>query len=218
MAPGVFAIPIARYWTQATDLDGEFAVSEIRPYAYAPRSSDAASIRWPTLDELIKSGKRLVTFVADITPSMAAPYLMDEFTFVFENPYSVTSLSEFSCTPQRPVAIGGQTKAAMQSGRLPLMNHFLNIRQSLDIQIPDVGNLSVTNAASGPIGNLGDAASICTVEYGQAPTFILVDFFEQGSSISTVDRLNGIVPVGRTPAASNASARENAGYSGFIIL
>ncbi|KAL8854945.1 MAG: hypothetical protein Q9221_000141 [Calogaya cf. arnoldii] len=188
-----------------SDLDGEFEEAAIRSYAYKPGSATTASIKWPTLDELIASGKRLVTFVADMAPSTAAPYLMDEFTFIFENPYSVTSLSNFSCTPQRPPAIQGQTSAAVQSGRLPLMNHFLNIRQSFDIQVPDVGNLSVTNAASGPVGNLGDAAAGCAAAYGRPPTFILVDFFEHGSSISTVDRLNGIVPVGRTPAASNAS-------------
>ncbi|KAL8750489.1 MAG: hypothetical protein Q9199_007033 [Rusavskia elegans] len=198
-----------------SDFDGEFETAAIRSYAYAPKSTTAASVKWPTLDELIASGKRLVTFVADIAPSMAAPYLMDEFTFVFENPYSVTSLSNFSCTTQRPATLQGQTSAAMQSGRLPLMNHFLNIRQSFDIQIPDVGNLSVTNAASGPTGNLGDAAAICTAAYGIAPTFILVDFFEHGSSISTVDKLNGIVAVGRTPAASNATARA-IGTSGVV--
>ncbi|KAL8674832.1 MAG: hypothetical protein Q9168_000813 [Polycauliona sp. 1 TL-2023] len=193
----------------ATDLDGEFKAAAIRPYAYTPSSTSAASIKWPTLDELITSGKRLVTFVADIAPSMTAPYLLDEFTYIFENPYSVTSLSNFSCTPERPPPLQGQTSAAVQSGRLPLMNHFLDIRLSLDIEIPDVGNLSITNAASGSTGNLGDAADMCTVAYGKAPTFILVDFFDHGSSISTVDRLNGIVPVGRTSAANNTTARGN---------
>ncbi|KAL8732083.1 MAG: hypothetical protein Q9166_003037 [cf. Caloplaca sp. 2 TL-2023] len=191
----------------ASALDGEFGAAAIRSYAYVPASATTSPTSWPTLNNFISSGKRLVTFIADITPSPTAPYLMDEFTFVFENPYSVTSLSNFSCTPQRPAAVQGQTSAAVQSGRLPLMNHFLNIQQGFDIQIPDIGNLSVTNAASGPIGNLGDAASACTASYGKAPTFILVDFFEQGSSISTVDRLNGISPVGRTPAPKNASAQ-----------
>ncbi|KAL8908577.1 MAG: hypothetical protein Q9171_005374 [Xanthocarpia ochracea] len=191
----------------ASDLDGEFKAAAVRSYAYAPVSTMAASISWPTLNDLISSGKRLVTFVADIAPSTAAPYLMDQFTFVFENPYSVTSLSNFSCTPQRPAVVEGQTSAAVQSGRLPLMNHFLNVQQSFDIQIPDVGNLSVTNAISGPTGNLGDAAAACTAAYAKAPVFILVDFFEHGSSISTADRLNGIAPVRRTPAGGNSSTQ-----------
>ncbi|CAL8580986.1 hypothetical protein XPA_006699 [Xanthoria parietina] len=78
-----------------SDLDGEFEAAAITSYAYTPSSTTAVSISWPTLDELIASGKRLITFVADLAPSMAAPYLMDEFTFIFENPYSVTSLSKF---------------------------------------------------------------------------------------------------------------------------
>ncbi|KAL8807824.1 MAG: hypothetical protein Q9182_000473 [Xanthomendoza sp. 2 TL-2023] len=191
----------------ASALDGEFEAAAIKSYAYAPTSTNAAPTSWPTLNDLISEGKRLVTFVADLTPSTTAPYLLDEFTFIFENPYSVTSLSNFSCTVQRPEIIQGQSSVAVQSGRLPLMNHILDIQGSFNIQIPDVGNLSVTNAVSGPVGNLGDAAAACTTEYGKAPTFILVDFFEQGSSISTVDRLNGISPVGRIPTSRNASAQ-----------
>ncbi|KAL8684860.1 MAG: hypothetical protein Q9224_006095 [Gallowayella concinna] len=190
----------------ASDLDDEFEAAAIKSYAYAPASTDAAPRSWPTLNDLISEGKRLVTFVADLAPSTTTPYLLDEFTFVFENPYSVTSLSNFSCTVQRPEVFQGQSSVAVQSGRLPLMNHILDIQGSFDIQIPDVGNLSVTNAVSGPVGNLGDAAAACTAVYGKAPTFILVDFFEQGSSISTVDRLNGIDPLGRTAAPRNASA------------
>lgn len=188
-------------------LDGEFQAAAVKSYAYTPPSVNAAPTSWPTLGELVSSGQRLVVFVSDIAPSTTAPYLLDEFTFVFENPYSVTSLSNFSCTAQRPEVVQGQTSQAVRTGRLPLMNHYLDIQQSFGIQIPDVGNLSVTNAASGPVGNLGDAAAACTTSYGKAPTFVLVNFFEQGSSISTVDRLNGIIPVGRSPAAGNTSAQ-----------
>ncbi|KAL8702614.1 MAG: hypothetical protein Q9201_004220 [Fulgogasparrea decipioides] len=188
----------------AGDLSREFEAAAITTYAYTPASTSVAPTGWPTLDDLILSGKRLITFVADIAPSPVAPYLLDEFTFVFENPYSVTSLSNFSCAPDRPAVVQGQSLAAVQSGRIPLMNHFLDIQQSFGIQVPDVGNISVTNAVSGSIGNLGDAAAACTAAYGKAPTFVLVDFFDQGSSITTVDKLNGITPVGRatTPGPS----------------
>ncbi|KAL8721035.1 MAG: hypothetical protein Q9225_002208 [Loekoesia sp. 1 TL-2023] len=189
----------------ASDLDEEFAVAAIKPYAFTPALASAVPSSWPTLNDLITSGKRLITFVADVAPSSAAPYLLNEFTYVFENPFSVLSLSNFSCTPERPAVVQGQTSAAVQSGRLPLMNHFLNIEQIFGIQVPDIGNISVTNAISGPVGNLGDAATACTTAYGRAPSFILVDFFEQGSAIDTVDRLNGITPVGRVSAPRSGS-------------
>lgn len=188
-----------------SDLDAQFNAAAIKSYAYAPESTTTVPYIWPTLNELIVSGTRLMTFVADITPSATAPYLMNEFTFIFENPFSVLSLSNFSCIPERPTLVQGQTSAAVQSGRLPLMNHFLNVASGFGIQVPDIDNITVTNAASGPVGNLGDAATSCTAAYGKAPNFILVDFFEHGAAIETVDRLNGITPVGRPSAAASTA-------------
>ncbi|KAL8690798.1 MAG: hypothetical protein Q9218_003847 [Villophora microphyllina] len=199
----------------ASDLDGEFDAAAIIPYTYTPVSTTAAPSSWPTLNDLIHSGKRLITFVADILPTSNTSYLLNEFTFVFENPYSVTSLSNFSCTPERPPLVQGQTSAAVQSGRLPLMNHFLDIQQDFGIQVPDVGNLSITNALSGLLGNLGDAAAACTIAYGKAPTFVLVDFFDQGSAISTVDKLNGITPVGRAGTVNSSTPGSTQAVNAF---
>lgn len=198
----------------ASDLDAQFEAAAIKPYAYSPESATAVPYSWPTLNELIGSGTRLLTFVADISPSATAPYLMNEFTFIFENPFSVLSPSNFSCTPERPALVQGQTSAAVQSGRLPLMNHFLNIEQAFGIQVPDIDNITVTNAASGPIGNLGDAATACTAAYGRAPSFVMVDFFEHGSAIATVDRLNGITPVGRVSAPVSITQGISSGAMG----
>ncbi|KAL8949185.1 MAG: hypothetical protein Q9222_004680 [Ikaeria aurantiellina] len=189
----------------ATDLSDEFDAAAITPYAYTPASATTPPGSWPTLDEFIGSGQRLIAFVADMMPSTAAPYLLNEFNFIFENPYDVTSLTNFSCIPERPAVVQSQPSAAVQSGRLPLMNHFLDIEESFYIKIPDVGNITTTNAASGAIGNLGDAAIACTKAYGKPPTFILVDFFEHGASIDTVDQLNHITPVGRRNGSTIAT-------------
>lgn len=189
----------------ASDIDAQFQRAAIKSYVFTPTSTTTVPLSWPTLNDLITSGQRLVTFVADIFPSSTAPYLLNEFTYIFENPFSVLSLSNFSCAPERPAIVEGQTSAAVKSGRLPLLNHFLDIDMSFGIQVPDIGNIATTNAISGSIGNLGDAAAACTAVYGKAPTFILVDFFEQGSAIDTVDRLNGITPVGRAAGASTPS-------------
>ncbi|KAL8653885.1 MAG: hypothetical protein Q9210_001836 [Variospora velana] len=189
----------------AGDLDPHFQKAAIKPYTYTPLTTTTSSITWPTLNNLISTGQRLVTFVADMRPSAAAPYLLDEFYYIFENPFGVLSLSNFSCVPERPAIVQSQTSAALQSGRLPLMNHFLDVAMSFGIQVPDVGNLSITNAISGPVGNLGDAAAACAREYTRAPAFVLVNFFEQGSAIDTVDRLNGITAVGRASAPTTGS-------------
>lgn len=200
----------------ASDLDAEYQAAAIKPYAYSVPTTTTVPYAWPTLNELITSGKRLVTFVADMYPSTAAPYLLNEFNYIFENPFSVLSLSNFSCAPERPAIVQGQTSAAVQSGRLPLMNHFLAIGRDFGIQVPNVGNISITNAVSGSMGNLGDAAAACTTSYGKAPTFILVDFFDQGPAIDTVDRLNGITPVGRASAPRLGVPSSSTGSQGVI--
>lgn len=204
----------------AEDLHAEFAAAKITSYAYTPPSTTTAITTWPTLGELIANSTRLVTFVAslDSSTNTVAPYLLDEFTFVFENPFEVLSLSGFSCVPDRPSAVKGSASTAVQSGRLPLMNHFLDTKQAFGVEIPDTGNITTTNNQTGPVGNLGDAATECRTLYGRAPTFILVDFFDQGPAISTVDSLNGITAVGRTtaPATPLESTSGTAGKSDIL--
>ena len=198
----------------AQQLAAEFSWSGIDQYAYTPLSATSPASNWPTLQSMISQNKRLVTFVAALpsASNTVAPYLLDEFAYLFENPFEVTSLSDFTCTPDRPSAVAGQPAAAISSGRLPLMNHFLGMDQGLGIIAPDIGNITITNAPGDVTGNLGKSASECQQVYGQKPTFILVDFFDQGPAISTVDRLNGVTnAVGRksvTVGKLQASAAE----------
>lgn len=187
----------------AENLHAEFQAANIVSYAYVPTSTTSAISTWPTLQDLISQSKRLIVFVAslDSSTNKVAPYLLDEFVFIFENPFDVTSPSNFSCLPDRPTALKGNVNSAVESRRLPLMNHFLYSTQAFGIEIPDYGNITNTNAQTGSVGNLGGASTECKTLYGRAPAFILVDFFEQGSAISTVDSLNGITAVGRIPVA-----------------
>ena len=208
----------------AEDLNSEFEAANITSYAYQPPSTTAALATWPTLQEMISNNTRLVTFVADLAPSTntVAPYLLDEFTFVFENPYNVTSLSNFSCVADRPPAVFEQTATAVSSGRLPLVNHFLDTSEGLGIDIPDTANITTTNGKTG-VGSLGAAASDCSAAYGKAPAFLLVDFFDEGSTISVVNSLNGIsaTAVGQTQpsvtttSSSGASSNSNFGLRSY---
>lgn len=208
----------------AEDLNAEFEAANITSYAYQPPSTTAALATWPTLGEMISNNTRLVTFVADLDPSTntVAPYLLDEFTFVFENPYNVTSLSNFSCVADRPPSVFEQTATAVSSGRLPLVNHFLDINEGLGIDIPDTTNITTTNGMTG-VGSLGAAASDCSGAYGRAPAFLLVDFFDEGSTISVINSLNGISttaagqtqPSVTTTSSSGASSNLNSGLGSY---
>ncbi|KAL4873087.1 hypothetical protein BDV12DRAFT_161299 [Aspergillus spectabilis] len=193
----------------ASDLHIEFEAANITDYTYSP-TSEGAPTSWPTLQELIDDGTRLLTFVASLDDNAAAPYLMDEFTYIFENPYDYTSPSNYSCTPERPSSVSGDISAAISANMLPLQNHFLYQTVLLDYQAPNESYVGTTNAPSGGEGNLGDAASTCETAWGRQAAFILVDFFDKGPAIETVDNLNGVTDaVGRTNVTAIAEEQEN---------
>ncbi|KAE8349665.1 PLC-like phosphodiesterase [Aspergillus coremiiformis] len=199
----------------ASDLDAQFKAANIVNYAYTPSSQTSAPSSWPTLQELINKGTRLMTFVAslDASQNTVAPYLMDEFTYIWENPYDVTTASNFSCNPDRPPNLKNDISSALASNRLPFMNHFL-YQTVLSIEYPNSSYASTTNAPSGGLGNLGDAAAKCKQAYGRQPTFILVDFFDKGPAIKTVDNLNGVTnAVGRTDLTAATQTSSGSTYS-----
>lgn len=201
----------------AQDLNAEFQVANITSYGYVPPSTTSAQKTWPTLQDLIANNTRLVTFVASLAASSnnVAPYLLDEYTYIFENSYNVTSLSGFSCVADRPSAVQGQTSVAVQSGRLPLVNHILYQSIGFGIQTPDTGNITTTNGQTG-VGSLGVAASTCATAYGRNPAFMIVDFFDQGSTLDVIDRLNGITAVGRGPVSAVATQTTSDAGKGTI--
>ncbi|KAL4922338.1 PLC-like phosphodiesterase [Aspergillus aurantiobrunneus] len=209
----------------ASDLHSEFQAADIIEYAYTPPTQSAPN-SWPTLQELIDTGKRLMTFVASLDNTDATTsYLMNEFTYIFENPYDVTSPSNFSCVADRPSRVSGDASAAIAANMLPLQNHFLYQTVVLDVQAPNESYAGTTNAPSGGEGNLGDATSECQTAWGRQPAFILVDFFDKGPAIETVDNLNGVTDaVGRAnmsavqeEEASSASTYSNV-FKGLVDL
>lgn len=177
----------------STAIDQEFQTADIAHYAYTPASTTSAAQIWPTLGDLIDTGKRLIVFIQPLTPptNTEARYLLDQFVFTFENDYDNTGPDQFSCTANRPGELQGRTQEALDSGRLPLMNHFLYDSLGFaDIEMPAVSDSDITNAASGGAGNLGTAAGQCKTTYGKAPNYIVVDFFNVGPAIDTVDTMN----------------------------
>ena len=204
-----------------SDLNTHFSDANIIEHAYVPPSTSSPPTEWPTLSSLISSQKRLMVFIASLDPATNPQYtyLMDEFTFIFENPYDNTSPSDFQCTPDRPTSVKGNSAAAIASNKMPFMNHFLYKSSNVgpvQIEQPDRANLNITNSpAMITAGQLGFAAEQCKTEYGKAPTFILVDFFDEGPSIAAVDALNGVTDaVGRTAVPARDTGGDGGGRSG----
>lgn len=193
------------------DLGSQFSASGIDTLAYAPASTTVLPQTWPTLDNLISNNTRLMTFVASLSqPSSQYPYLMDEFTFIFENNFENENPTDYSCNPNRPSSLGSAS-AALSSGRMFLMNHFLYDTQLFGIQMPNETYANVTNAETG-LGSLGGSLDECTGVYGKPPTFVLVDFFNVGPAIASVDAANRISDAtGRRTVSTQALTRGNSG-------
>ncbi|KAI0180106.1 PLC-like phosphodiesterase [Hypoxylon sp. FL1284] len=188
----------------AADFGAVFAGAGLDKYGYVPTSGGS---EWPTLQDMISLGKRLVTFVASITPSPSYPYLLNEFDHVFETAFGVTDTAAFNCTLDRP-ASQSSASAALSAGLLPLINHFLDSPLGSSASLPDADAAPATNSPRmSPLGSLGLHAQTCRGQWGGArPTFVLVDFFNEGPAVATADDINGVSqPVGRSTAVIDAA-------------
>ena len=135
--------------------------SGLTTYAYNPPKIPMGLDDWPTLSEMILTGKRVVIFLDYDANQTQVPYILDEFSQMWETPFDPTNQS-FPCTVQRPPGIDRN----QPEGRMYLLNHNLNTEISLlgtSILVPNSPTLNVTNAVSG-FGSLGLSANQCTGE------------------------------------------------------
>lgn len=63
--------------------------SGLSKYVYTPASVPIGYSEWPTLREMINAGTRVVSFLAQNADVSSVPYLIDEFTNIWETPYDV---------------------------------------------------------------------------------------------------------------------------------
>jgi hypothetical protein len=203
----------------ADQFGAAFDASGLSGYSFVPPSGGGmggAMIQWPTLQAMISTSKRLVSFLAPLpSPSPSHPFLLDEFTHVFETPFDVRSLSAFTCALDRPKSKAPSgPRSALSGGMLSLVNHFAQTVITGDITVPNVGDIATTNSPSTTIqGALGTHLSGCLGEWGgnSKPNFVLVDFWDKGPAVDTADRLNGIVPTGRKSAGTGGVVQSGGG-------
>ncbi|CAE6522201.1 unnamed protein product [Rhizoctonia solani] len=155
--------------------------------SYAPPTTTVAADKWPTLGTLIDSGKRVLTFMDNSADATAAPYIIDEFSNIWETAYNVVD-NAFPCTLNRTDGTA--------EGKMGLSNHFLDKYASvLGVQslVPDKDSLNQTNAVSG-VGSLGQEAQTCLALNGKHQTFFLVDYYNygEGSVFQVAATVNGV--------------------------
>jgi hypothetical protein len=184
----------------ATAFDSVFRAVGLDTISYSPPSAILKEFEWPTLGSMIDDRKRLVTFLDNGADFTTIPYIIDEFTNIWETKFDVTDPT-FDCLVNR--------SKGDSSTEMFLINHFLDTIV-LGQATPDIAKLNVTNAFSGP-GSLGAQVSTCLATQGRPPNFMLVDFYEfgNGSVFEVAANINGVpyspaTPIS-TPAPTSAS-------------
>ncbi|KAL2073241.1 hypothetical protein VTL71DRAFT_10565 [Oculimacula yallundae] len=152
--------------------------TNLHNYAYIPPKIPMALDDWPTLATMILQGKRVVFFMDYEANQTAVPWILDEFSQMWETPFDPVDRN-FPCIVQRPPDLPPDAAR----NRLYLMNHNLNYDIKLlgnSILVPNVPLLNVTNNVTG-FGSLGEGASRCNTSWGFPPKFLNVDFYNVGN-------------------------------------
>ncbi|MET0929544.1 MAG: hypothetical protein ABWX74_08495, partial [Aeromicrobium sp.] len=140
----------------------------LMPYVHLPVAGEP----WPTLEEMISSGRRVVFLLENASGGAENPWLIDSRVEVQDTPYSFTTKTQFTCDLFRGTA----------DAPLFLVNHWLSnyatrVSDAALVNAPDV---------------LEPRLEQCQTERGRLPNFVAVDNYDQGDLIGAVDRLNGV--------------------------
>lgn len=176
-------------------------------FVYTPHKIPMGLHDWPTLGSMILTGKRVVVFLDYQANQTEVPYILDEFSQMWETPFSPTDRN-FPCTVQRPPNL----PPSQAMDRMYMANHNLNLEISfagLNILVPNTVLLNETNAVSG-YGSLGWMAENCTKMWNRPPNFLLVDYYNygnfNGSVFEVAAMMNGVKYNGRCCGSSTTSA------------
>lgn len=136
--------------------------SGLAKYAYVPPRVPMNISDWPTLSSMILSQKRVLIFLDYNANQTEVPYILDEFSQLWETPFSPQNRS-FPCTQQRPPGLSDE----QARGRMYMANHNLNTEISLagfSLLVPTTALINETNAVEG-FGSLGLMSNNCAGEW-----------------------------------------------------
>ena len=156
-----------------TDYIAPLADSGLSKYAYVPPKVPMNITDWPTLSSMILTGKRVVIFMDYNANQTAVPYILDEFSQIWETPFSPTN-SSFPCTIERPPGLSNEDAGT----RMYMANHNLNTEINAlgtSLLVPTTTLINETNAVNGT-GSLGSMADECA---GKIPQLCLLFVHDQ---------------------------------------
>ena len=127
---------------------------------------------WPTLGQMISSGRRVVVLMENHGGGATYPWLLQGFDWVQDTPYTNPTVADLSCTLNRGTA----------TSPLFLVNYWLSNFVSL------VSDARTVNAYD----RLWPYVSTCREQRHHLPNYVAVNYYDQGDLFRVVDQLNGV--------------------------
>jgi hypothetical protein len=127
---------------------------------------------WPTLGEMVHSGKRLVVLMENAGGGASYPWLLQGFDYVQDTGYTFPKAADFTCTLNR----------GKPDSPLLLINHWLSSFTTLYTDAQQVNALSVLTARE----------QQCAAERGRRPNLVAVNWINIGDMQQVIDGLNGV--------------------------
>ena len=149
-------------------IEADFIETGLVDFVFTHEEGDA----WPTLQEMVDAGTRLVVTAEQAGPPPA--WLHHVWDVAWDTNYSFRSPEEFSCDLNR----------GAEGNDLFLLNHWIGT----EIGLPSMDDAKLVNQEAA----LLKRAQQCQDESGRLPNFIMVDFYEHGDLFAVVDTMNGL--------------------------
>ncbi len=151
---------------EAADIAQAIVDAGLAPIVHDPSSG------FPTLRDMILTGKRLVVMTEDGEGGAQAPWLDNMFALTQDTPYTFPKKADLSCEANR----GGP------DAPLFLVNHWLS----------GFSNLVSAAKQINPEDVLGPRVEQCQEERGMLPNFVGVNYYSIGDLLPVVNELNGV--------------------------
>ncbi|KAJ7634699.1 PLC-like phosphodiesterase [Roridomyces roridus] len=163
-----------------------FDSAGISDLAFVPPSLPMSQSSWPTLGEMIDSGKRVVVFMdAGADGSDSVDFIMPEFQMMWEPPFSETD-------PTFPCKVDRTSGPLQPAEQMYMINHNLNVNIvplfGAEVLVSDPLAAPTTNGADSILANANGCAPLAG---NRAPNFLLLDFVNIGDAFKVADQLNG---------------------------
>jgi len=162
-----------------------FASTGLEEMVYVPPLTLMTRDDWPTLQEMLDTGRRVVVFMDKGTEDEPVPYILSQFEMVWEDEYDPSN-------PKFPCAVDRSSGDLYPEQKLNLINHNLNINilpfGPHGMRIPDRLASPRTNSVASIMSHANHCAPLAN---DNLPTFVLVDFVNIGQAVTAVAQLNG---------------------------